>query len=257
MKNISLASWNVNGIRAIAKKGFLEWLAKSPADLVAIQETKAAPNQLGTNLLAPDGYRSFWNSAARPGYSGVALYAKTEPLKIQTEFAAPALNGEGRILLAELPEFYFLNVYFPNGKMSEARLQFKLEFYEEFLKLIEKLRKQKPIVFCGDINTAHREIDLARPQENEKISGFLPIERKWLDKLIAKNYLDAFRELHPDAVKYSWWSVRSGARERNVGWRIDSFFVSAELKKNIVRAEIHNEILGSDHCPISLELKFS
>ena len=256
MRKIKFISWNVNGVRAAAKKGFLEWLAKTDADLVAIQETKAHPNQLGENILSPGNWRTFWNSADRPGYSGVAIFSRIEPIRVETKFPAKILNGEGRILLAEFAEFYFLNVYFPNGKASDARLEFKLKFYDEFLRLAEKLRKKKPVIFCGDVNTAHREIDLARPKANEKISGFLPIERKWLDELIAKNWLDSFRELHPDEVKYSWWSVRSGARERNVGWRIDNFFVSAELRGNISRAEIHSEILGSDHCPISLELKF-
>ncbi|MFH0776061.1 MAG: exodeoxyribonuclease III [Patescibacteria group bacterium] len=256
MKSVSLISWNVNGIRAVAKKGFLEWLASGPADIVALQETKAAANQLGPNLLEPDGYRSFWNAAERPGYSGVATYAKVAPLKVEQNFSAPVLNGEGRILLTEFPEFYFLNVYFPNGKMGPHRLEFKLNFYDEFLKLIEKLRKKKPIVFCGDVNTAHEPIDLARPKENEMISGFLEVERKWLDKVVAKNYLDAFRFLHPTEQKFSWWSQRSRARERNVGWRIDYFFVSNELKKNVSRAEILDEIEGSDHCPILLELKF-
>ena len=256
MKKLKLISWNVNGIRAIAKKNFLEWLASSPADIIALQETKASANQLGPNLLEPNGYQSFWNSADRPGYSGVAVYAKTKPIKVETNFSAPVLNGEGRILLTEFPEFNFLNVYFPNGKASQARLKFKLEFYEEFLKLIEKLRKQKPIIFCGDVNTAHQEIDLARPKENEKISGFLPIERKWIDKVLSKNYLDTFRLLNPEKAKYSWWSQRSRARERNVGWRIDYFFVSKELEKNIVKADILTEIEGSDHAPVMLELKF-
>ena len=246
----------MNGIRAIAKKGFLEFLKKTNADLVAIQETKARPDQLEENILSPKNWQTFWNSADRPGYSGVAIFARIEPLKIETKFPAKILNGEGRILLAEFEKFYFLNVYFPNGKASEERLKFKIEFYEEFLKLAEKLRRKKPVVFCGDVNTAHHPIDLARPKANEKISGFLQIERAWLDKLVAKNYLDTFRELHPDEAKYSWWSVRSGARERNVGWRIDNFFVSEELQKNITIAEILTEIFGSDHAPISLELKF-
>lgn len=257
MKKISLISWNVNGIRAATKKGFLKWLDQEPADVVAIQETKAKPNQLGENILSPDGYTSFWNSAERPGYSGVATYSKIKPLKTETDFPAPILNGEGRILLHEFEQFYFLNVYFPNGKASPTRLKYKLDFYAEFLKVIEKLQKKKPVVFCGDVNTAHTEIDLARPKENELISGFLEIERKWIDKVVARGYLDTFRELHPnEADRYSWWSQRSGARERNVGWRIDYFFVSKELKKNITAAEIHPDVTGSDHCPISLELTF-
>jgi len=257
VRNIKFISWNVNGIRAGVKKGFLEWLAKTKVDIVGIQETKANPNQLTPNILQPKGYETFWNSALRPGYSGVANFTNITPLQTQTEFPHPILNNEGRILLQEFEKFYFLNVYFPNGKAREERLQYKLKFYDEFLKLIEKLRQKKPIVFCGDVNTAHTEIDLARPKTNEQISGFLEIERKWIDTVVAKGYIDTFRMLHPDETDhYSWWSMRSGARARNVGWRIDYFFVSVELKKNIVAAEIHSEILGSDHAPISLMLKF-
>jgi len=257
MKKINLISWNVNGIRAGVRKGFLEWLAKTKADIIAVQETKAHPRQLTPDILQPENYQTFWNSAERPGYSGVANFTKISPLKTQTEFTAKTLNGEGRILLQEFEQFYFLNVYFPNGKASETRLKYKLEFYEEFLKLIEKLRKKKPIVFCGDVNTAHCEIDLARPKANEMISGFLKVEREWIDKLIAKGYLDTFRLKHPSAKeKYSWWSMRSGARERNVGWRIDYFFVSEELEKNVMKAEIYPNVMGSDHCPVSLELAF-
>lgn len=258
MRKISLISWNVNGIRAAQRKGFLEWLMKSKADIIGIQETKAKVGQLDMSLIEPDGYTSHWNSAQRPGYSGVALYTKIKAIQIQTEFKNPKLDGEGRIILAEYEKFYLLNVYFPNGKASPERLKYKMEFYAEFLKLIEKLRKKKPIVFTGDVNTAHTEIDLARPKENQDISGFLPIERAWIDQVVAKGYIDTFRQLHPaEKDRYSWWSMRSGARQRNVGWRIDYFFVSQELQKNITAAEIHPEVMGSDHCPISLTLSFA
>ena len=257
MGKINLISWNVNGVRAAARNGFLKWLSTCSADIVAIQETKARPNQLGSNLLKPDGFKSFWNSAIKPGYSGVATFTKISPLRTQDEFPHPILNGEGRVLLSEFEQFYFLNVYFPNGKASESRLKYKLDFYKEFLKFIEKLREKKPVIFCGDVNTAHHEIDLTRPKANELISGFLEIERKWIDKLIAKGYLDTFRIKHPsEAEKYSWWSQRTRARERNVGWRIDYFFVSEELRENVKVAEIHPEVLGSDHCPVSLGLSF-
>ncbi|MFH1375725.1 MAG: exodeoxyribonuclease III [Patescibacteria group bacterium] len=256
MKSLRLISWNVNGIRAAAQKGFLEWLDRGPADIVAIQETKANPGQLGMNLIQPSGFESFWNSAIRPGYSGTATYSKIKPIQTKTEFPAAVLNNEGRILLTEFRQFYFLNVYFPNGKSGDTRLKYKMNFYAEFLKLIERLRKKKPIVFCGDVNTAHTEIDLSRPRENEAISGFLPEERAWIDQVIAKGYIDTFRAKHPNEInRYSWWSQRTKARERNVGWRIDYFFVSSELEKNIAAAEIHPEVPGSDHCPIALELK--
>jgi exodeoxyribonuclease-3 len=256
VKKITLISWNINGIRAAERKGFLKWLDKGPADIVGVQEIKAKPNQLGDNLLHPDGYESYWNPAIRPGYSGTAIYTKIKPKKVQTEFKNTHLDGEGRVIMAEYDKFYFLNVYFPNGKSGALRLGYKMKFYDEFLKLIERLRKKKPIIFCGDVNTAHTEIDLARPKANEQISGFLPQERAWIDKVIAKGYIDVFRHLHPKKKEaYSWWSQRSGARARNVGWRIDYFFVSKELEKKIVAAEIHSKVIGSDHCPVSLTLR--
>lgn len=252
--SFTLASWNVNGIRAAEKKGLLTWLLKKKYDAVGLQETKAHVEQLSDKLIHPDGYESYWSSAVKKGYSGTAVYAKTSPLFAETTFGDPYLDGEGRIVLLEFKPFYFFNVYFPNGKMGPDRLAFKLEFYDRFLKLAEGYRKKKPIVFCGDVNTAHTEIDLARPKENEKISGFMPIEREWIDKVIKKGYLDTFRLFEPKGEHYTWWDMKSRARERNVGWRIDYFFVSSELKNKVKKAWIEKTVKGSDHCPIGLEL---
>jgi len=256
MKSISFVSWNVNGIRAAEKKGFLDWFHASNADIVAVQETKAHVDQLSDELIHPKGYESYWSSAVKSGYSGTAVYTKQSPIFAETNFGDPFLDGEGRIVLLEFDDFYFFNVYFPNGGSGEERLAFKLEFYSRFLKLIEAYRKRKPIVFCGDVNTAHKEIDLARPKQNESTSGFLPIERKWIDAIVKKGYVDTFREFEKEGEHYTWWDMKTRSRDRNVGWRIDYFFVSAELKKNISKTWIYSNILGSDHCPVGLKLTF-
>ncbi|MDR3153671.1 MAG: exodeoxyribonuclease III [Deltaproteobacteria bacterium] len=252
-----LYSWNVNGIRAAAKKEhFFDFLENSRADLVALQETKAETSQLGPELLNPAGFLSYWSSSkARRGYSGVALYSREEPLSLAFELPDAEYAQEGRLIHAEYPRFHFLNVYFPNGQKDEERLSFKMGYYGAFLRHAERLRKTKPIVVCGDFNTAHREIDLARPKENETVSGFLPMERAWLDRFIAKGYVDAFRKARGDTRgDYSWWSFRANARANNVGWRIDYFFVSSELAPRIREAWLEPGVMGSDHCPVGLEL---
>ncbi len=257
MKKIRLASWNVNGIRAAERKGFLEWLHKSKYDIVVLQETKAHVEQLSDELIHPNGYESYWSSGVRKGYSGTVVYTRPSPIFAETTFGDPFLDGEGRIVLLEYDRFYLFNVYFPNGGSGEERLAFKMEFYKRFLKLIEGYRKKKPIVLCGDVNTAHTEIDLARPKQNEKTSGFMPIERKWIDQLISKGYIDTFRLFNDKGENYTWWDMKSRARDRNVGWRIDYFFVSEELRPNVKKAWIDAETPGSDHCPVGLELGFS
>ncbi len=255
-KKYTLASWNVNGIRAAQKKGFFQWLANTNYDIIGLQETKARVEQLPKEIIHPDGYESYWNSAERKGYSGTAIYTKISPLLAISNFGNKMLDGEGRIVLLEYTQFYLFNVYFPNGGSGPERLKFKLKFYDEFFKLIETYRKKKPIVFCGDVNTAHQPIDLAHPKENEKSSGFLPIERKWLDKITAAGYLDTFRLFEKGSSHYSWWDYKTFARDRNIGWRIDYFFVSSELKKHVKRAWIEPNVTGSDHCPVGLELRF-
>jgi len=228
------------------------------ADVVCLQETKAQPDQLSQALLHPSKHvESYWNSAIRKGYSGTATYTTISPVMSMTSFSDDVLDGEGRIILLEYKDFFLFNVYFPNGGSGPVRLDFKMKFYAKFLHLIETFRKKKPIVFCGDVNTAHAEIDLARPKENEKTSGFLPKERAWIDEIVKAGYLDTFRLFHPEAKnRYSWWDMKSHARSRNIGWRIDYFFVSKELKKHLVSADIHDKVMGSDHCPVSLTLKF-
>ncbi len=249
-------SWNVNGLRAIYRKDFLNWLEGIDAQWVALQETKIQEDQLEDTHRKPLGLSSYWSFAKRKGYSGVVTYTNKEPISQTSSFRNPEFDSEGRIVCLEYEKFYFFNVYFPNGKRDDERLDYKLRFYEWFQNLAQRYRKKKPVIICGDVNTAHREIDLARPKENVKISGFLPEERQWMDRFFAAGYLDTFRHLHPEASdRYSWWSLRAGSRQRNVGWRIDYFLVSEELEKNIVEAEIHDQVMGSDHCPISLTLR--
>jgi exodeoxyribonuclease-3 len=251
---MKLYSWNVNGIRAAEKKGLFEWLHTTKPDILCLQETKAHVGQLSPKMTHPDGYESYWNSAIRPGYSGTATYTRSSPIMSMTNFGDSFLDGEGRIILNEFQDFFLFNVYFPNGGSGEERLAFKMEFYKRFFSLMEDFRKQKPIILCGDVNTAHTDIDLARPKENHNTSGFLPMERAWIDKLVDHGYVDTLRLFHPEPHLYTWWDMKSGARARNVGWRIDYFFVSKELVHRIKSAEIHPDIMGSDHCPVSLTL---
>jgi exodeoxyribonuclease-3 len=253
---LSILSWNVNGIRAIYKKGFLEWLDREQPDILCIQETKASPDQLTEELLCPSGYTSYWSSACRKGYSGVGVYSRIPTLNVEYGMGIKEFDEEGRFLRIDFKEFVLMNVYFPNGKMGKDRLDFKLRFYDAFLDYIEKLRKKHlPLIFLGDVNTAHMEIDLARPKENSKVSGFLPVEREWIDKVIARGYADTFRKFNKDIIQYSWWDMKSGARSRNVGWRIDYVFTSPDLEKRLLKAFIMTEVEGSDHCPVGIELE--
>lgn len=253
---MKLISWNVNGIRAAQKKGFLEWLEKENPDVVCLQETKAHPDQLGFELTHPEGYHSnFSSSVIKKGYSGVVTYSKQEPLAVEEGMGIEKFDQEGRIITTEFKEFILLNIYFPNGKASDERLQYKMEFYEAFLKHINQLKKKgKKVIFCGDVNTAHKAIDLARPKQNESISGFLPIEKEWMDRVVESGYIDSLREFHKEGELYTWWSLRSGARQRNVGWRIDYFFLDESLKANLKEAYTKPDDLGSDHCPVAIEM---
>jgi len=253
-----LLSWNINGIRAAERKGFFDWLASKPADIVCVQETKAHPDQLTEKFLNPPGYHAYWNSAARKGYSGVAVFTATQPLNVRLGFGVPEFDCEGRVLEVEFKEFTLFNVYFPNGSSGNVRVPYKMAFYEAFLKHIEKLRKKgKRLIICGDVNTAHEPIDLARPKENEKNTGFLPEERAWVSKFISRGYVDTFRSRHiGEAGHYSWWDYKTKARERDIGWRIDYFFVSEDLARNLTDAVILKKVMGSDHCPVGIEIKF-
>jgi exodeoxyribonuclease-3 len=256
MKKIRLLCWNVNGIRAVKNKGFLEWLQRESPDILAIQETKAYPEQLDAELMEPPGYLTYWNYTERKGYAGVALYTREKPANVGYDIGDTGLDTEGRVITADFPGFTLFNIYYPNGKQSQERLDYKMAFYDEFLKYADSLKAAgKKLVICGDVNTAHKEIDLARPKENSKVSGFLPIEREWMDKFVTHGYVDTFREFHKEPAQYTWWDLKSGARSRNVGWRIDYFFVSEDLLPSVRNAFIMPEVTGSDHCPIGLVLE--
>lgn len=257
MALLHLTSWNVNGFRAIIKKPHWDWFHNNQSDIIALQETKADPSQIGQEHQEPQGWCSYWSSSiTKKGYSGVAIFSKLMPLSTTAELPDPAFQKEGRLLHLEFPTFHFMNVYFPNGGQGEHRLNYKLGYYNSFFDYAQNLRKTKPIVVCGDFNTAHKPIDLARPKANEEVSGFLPIERAWLDHFTSAGYIDTFRYIHGDIPNYyTWWSYQQRARERNVGWRIDYFFVSEELTSAIRDAWIEMDIQGSDHCPIGLTLE--
>ena len=256
MATIKIVSWNVNGIRAAHRKGILDWFEEERPDILCIQETKANEDQFPADLRAIDGYHKFYSSAEKKGYSGVALYTALEPAGVEPGFGIERFDSEGRTLQADMGDFVLFDVYFPNGKSSDERLAYKMEFYDAFLDHIEALRLQgRNIIVCGDVNTAHKAIDLARPKENAKISGFLPIEREWIDKLVERGYVDTFRMFNGEPGQYSWWNQRANSRARNVGWRIDYFFVNEEFRENVKSAGIYQEVMGSDHCPISLELE--
>ncbi len=255
MSKLKLLSLNVNGIRAAERKGFLNWLPKSKADIVCVQETKVHdPEILSQELLAPKGFNAFWSCGDRKGYSGVAVYSKLVPQQVTVNFGQNLLSAEGRVIQLEFPKFYLLNVYFPNGGDNNRRVPYKMKFNEQFLSLIKKLDKKKPVIFCGDVNTAHTEIDLARPKENVKNTGFLPEEREWIDKVIKAGFLDTLREFNKKPNQYTWWDLKTRARERNVGWRIDYFFISKRLRKSLTKAFIMPEVTGSDHCPVGVEV---
>jgi exodeoxyribonuclease-3 len=250
-------TWNVNGIRAAQKGGFLKWFADHAADIVCVQETKARPEQLDEAMLHPEGYHSYWHSAEKPGYSGVATYSKREPLDVKYGLGIPEIDREGRVLILEYPDFSMVNAYFPNSQREHTRLDYKLEFCAQMLKFLEARRQQgKHVVLCGDLNIAHRAIDLKNPKQNENNAGYLPEERAWMDHFIDQTgYVDAFRNFTPDPGHYTWWSYRPGVREKNIGWRLDYFVVNPELKGRLKLCEIQPHVRGSDHCPVSLRLK--
>ena len=253
---MKVLSWNVNGIRAVDRKGFFQWFAKEKPDIICLQEIKAQKEQLPSHLRNTPNYHLYINSAEKKGYSGVATYTKIKPLDVKMGFGIEKFDREGRILITEYSRFILFNIYFPNGKKNQERLDYKLDFYDTFLAYADNLKaKGKNIVVCGDFNTAHKEIDLARPKENEKISGFLPIERAWIDTFIDHGYIDTFREFNKQSGQYSWWDMKTRARERNVGWRIDYFFVNKEFMKYVKNAFILQKVSGSDHCPIGIEIE--
>ena len=253
MQVSKLLSWNVNGLRSVAKKGFLDTVRMLDADMLCLQETRARMEQLPPEILNIPGYHSYFVAAERGGYSGVALYSKEEPLDIQIGLGVPEFDKEGRVIIARYRDFSLFNCYFPNGGSSAERLQYKMAFYEAALDFAKKAQN---LLICGDVNTAHQPIDLARPKENEKISGFLPQERAWIDQLLAAGYWDTLRLFHPmEGALYSWWDMKSRARERNVGWRIDYFFAQEALRSRLQDAFLLPEVHGSDHCPVGITLE--
>ena len=252
---MKLISWNVNGVRAVVKKGFLDWLDQEQPDILCLQETKAHVDQLTAEILTDHGYHTFWHSGERRGYSGVATFCKEEPLYVQEGLGIERYDAEGRVLLTEHENFLLYNIYFPNGQKDDERLQYKLDFYDELLPIInEQVESGNNVVVTGDWNTAHHPIDLARPKQNVNTSGFMSIEREKLDMYVENGWIDTFRLFHPEGDRYSWWTYRFGARERNVGWRIDYYFVNEGFVDNVEDADIHDDVVGSDHCPVSLEL---
>jgi exodeoxyribonuclease-3 len=253
---MKILSWNVNGIRAIEKKGFIDWLHKEDPDILCLQETKAHVEQLSDTLTKPKGYYTYWSSGEKKGYSGVAIYTKKAPKTVAEVLGVKEYDTEGRTLIADYEDFVLFNIYYPNGGQGNKRVPFKMKFYDVFLDVAEKMRKKgRKIIVTGDVNTAHTEIDLARPKENAKNTGFLPEEREWVSKFISHGYVDTFRHFTKDGGHYTWWDYYTGARARDVGWRIDYFFVTENLLPKLKKAFILKDVMGSDHCPVGIELK--
>ncbi len=263
MSELKLVSWNVNGIRAVMNKGFIESIKELDADIFCLQETKAHPSQV-EHEIEKLGYKyEFWNSAEKKGYSGTAIFSKIEPIKVSYGMGIEKHDNEGRVITAEFDKYFLVTVYTPNSKRALERLDYRYEEWDrDFLSYVKKLEEKKPVVFCGDLNVAHKEIDLKNDVSNKTTdtkpgnAGFTDKEREGFDNILNSGFIDTFRELNPTEEKYSWWSYMFNSRTNNTGWRIDYFCVSKSLRDNIIKADIHNEIFGSDHCPVSLVLKF-
>lgn len=253
----SIISYNVNGIRAAEKKGLLSWLQEEDPDILCVQETKAQIEQLSEELRKPNGYKTFWHSALKKGYSGVAIFSKEEPLHVEEGSGMEVYDNEGRFLRADFPDFSILSVYVPSGSSGDLRQQFKEEFLEDFYSYIKDLKQSVPkLVISGDFNICHKSIDIHDPVRNKNTSGFLPIEREWMTKFIDLGFVDSFRKFNSDPHHYSWWSYRANARAKNKGWRIDYQMVSKQIDPHLVSASILPEVKHSDHCPVKVELEF-
>lgn len=249
---MKFVSWNVNGLRACLKKGFMESFHQLDADIVGLQETKMQPGQA---ILELNGYRQYWNSAEKKGYSGTAVFSRVEPMAVTYGIGVEEHDHEGRVITLELPEYYFVTVYTPNSKRELERLSYRMEWEDAFRTYLSGLDAKKPVIVCGDLNVAHKEIDLKNPSSNHHNAGFTDEERGKFTELLESGFVDTFRALYPDRTGiYTWWSYLRKARDTNAGWRIDYFVVSERLKERIVDATIHNEIFGSDHCPVGLEV---
>lgn len=251
---MKLISWNVNGLRAVLDKKALDAVWALSPDFLCLQETKAQPDQLPPTALNVEGYHSFFHSAEKKGYSGVALYSRSEPLSLIQGIGHELLDREGRTLTAEYPDFYLVNCYVPNAQPELARLELRMAFNDALKNFILQLERKKPVILCGDLNVAHQPIDLKHPKANERNPGYSIEERTKFSELLEAGYLDVFRKRYPDRVAYTWWSYRLKAREKNVGWRIDYFVVSPRLEERVLDARIHDQIMGSDHCPVELEI---
>ncbi len=251
-----ITTWNVNGLRALLRKNAWEWIKTENPDAICLQEIKARPDQLTAAQRANfDSHHQTWNPAERPGYSGVATFTRAQPLAAKLGMDAPLFDVEGRVVQTRFPDFILFNIYFPNGQRGHERLQYKLNFYAHLLSLCDQLHAAgEKIILCGDFNTAHQEIDLRNPKQNAKTSGFMPEERAWIDKYLAHGFVDAYRSLYPERVQYTWWTYRYSARQRNIGWRLDYFLVSEGLMGNVSDVIVHDNVLGSDHCPVELVL---
>ena len=249
---MKLISWNVNGLRAVVGKGFSDIFRKLDADVFCLQETKLQEGQIDIDF---PGYFQYWNYAEKKGYSGTAVFTKEEPISVTRGIGIPEHDKEGRVLTLEYPDFYLVNVYTPNSQNELARLDYRMTWEDAFLAYLKKLEETKPVIFCGDLNVAHEEIDLKNPKTNRRNAGFTDEERRKMTDLLAAGFIDTFRYFYPDMTDiYSWWSYRFRAREKNAGWRIDYFIVSEVLKDRLQDAKIHTEIFGSDHCPVELDL---
>ncbi|MCE1255617.1 MAG: exodeoxyribonuclease III [Anaerolineae bacterium] len=254
---MKITTWNVNGFRAVLNKGFIEWVNEFQPDILCLQETKAKIEQINDAHKQLSEYETYWNSAIRPGYSGVASFIKGGQYRVINGLGIEMFDKEGRVIRIESDEhnFVLFNIYFPNGQRDQERLDYKLAFYNALLEICDQLHNEgKNIIITGDFNTAHNDIDLANPKENSKTSGFLPEERAWIDKYLEHRFMDAFRVLYPEDVKYTWWTYRFNARKRNIGWRLDYFLVSENLMPRINKVFVHDDIEGSDHCPVTLFL---
>lgn len=252
---MKITTWNVNGYRAMLSKNGLDWIDQEEPDVLCLQEIKVKPEQLSEELREREGYLSVWNAAERPGYSGTAIFYKpeTQPLEISTGLGFPEFDNEGRVVRLKYPDFYLYNIYFPNGGRTLERVPYKLDFYARLLEICNELhQKGENVILTGDFNTAHTEIDLARPKSNVTSTGFLPEERVWIDKYLANGFVDVYRHLYPEKIEYTWWSYMFNARKNNVGWRLDYFLISEALVPRIAEVAHHCDIMGSDHCPVTL-----
>jgi exodeoxyribonuclease-3 len=252
---MKLISWNVNGIRSVTKKGLLEWIASESPDILCLQEVKALSSDVKDTLHLPFAYKSYWHSAKKRGYSGVATFTKHAPVAVFYGLGQDVFDSEGRVLITEFENFCLINAYFPNSQREGVRIDYKLAFCEAMLNYCDQLRARgKSVVICGDFNIAHKEIDLRNPKENQENAGFLPEERAWLDLFVSRGYVDTFRNFSQEPHQYTWWSYRPTIRERNIGWRLDYHFVDQDFLKHVTSSKILSHVQGSDHCPVELEV---